>query len=388
MNRILHISTLSVCFFLAACGAENESKDNAALEEKKEKLESLKKQQIEISAEVTKLEQEIIALDPSARPQKAKLVAVSTIDPQNFDHFIDLQGSVEAENVAYVSPRAGGGQVKGVYVKQGDNIRKGQLLLKLDDAIIRSQIEQAKTQLAYAKDLYNRRNNLWKEKIGTEVELISAKNNVDQAQNQLNLLQEQLAFSNVYAEMSGVAEEVTIRMGEFFTGNPMQGGYIKIVNTNNLKVKVQVPENYIGRVKPGGKMEVTLPDINKTIIVSISNTGKIIDPNNRSFYVEGRLPSSADFKPNQVAVVKILDYSATNAISIPINILQKDEKGSFVMIAQNENGKMIARKKMVEYGELYGNNLEIKSGLNPGDLIITEGFQNLYDGELISTQVS
>ncbi len=94
------------------------------------------------------------------------------------------------------------------------------MLLKLDDAIIRSQIEQAKTQLAYAKDLYNRRNNLWKQKIGTEVELISAKNNVDQAQNQLNLLQEQLAFSNVYAEMSGVAEEVTIRMGEFFTGNP------------------------------------------------------------------------------------------------------------------------------------------------------------------------
>ncbi len=89
-----------------------------------------------------------------------------------------------------------------------------------------------------------------------------------------------------------------------------------------------------------------------------------------------------------MAIVKILDYAVSNAISIPLNTLQKDEKGSFVMIAPKENGKMIARKKSIEYGELYGNMLEVKSGLNEGDQVITEGFQNLYDGELISTQGS
>src|SRR4029078_5019205 len=120
----------------------------------------------------------------------------------------------------------------------------GQLLLKLDDALIKQQIQQAQTQLKFAEDLYQRRNNLWKENIGTEVELTTAKNNVDQAQHQLDQLQEQLSYSNVYADMNGVADEVTIHVGETFTGNPAAGGYIKLVNTGDLKVTAQVPDNY------------------------------------------------------------------------------------------------------------------------------------------------
>ncbi len=372
---------------LSACdGGTETTTTTKVVTEKKTKLEDLKKQQEKLNQEIIALEQELVKLDPSQKTEKPKLVAVAPVSSQNFNHYIDLQGKVDAENVAYVTARNGGGQVKGVYVKQGEYVNKGKLLLKLDDALIRSQIEQAKTQLAFAKDLYNRRNNLWKQNIGTEVELISAKNNVDQAQNQLNLLNEQLSFTNVYAGMSGVADEVTIRVGEMFTGNPQMGGYIKVVNTGNLKVTVPVPENYIASVKTGTPMIVNIPETNQTFNLTVSSVGKTIDPNSRSFYVEARLPSSKNFKPNQVATVKILDYAVSNAITIPLNTMQKDEKGSFVLVAATENGNMVARKKAIEYGELYGNMLEVKSGLSEGDQVITDGFQNLFDGQLITTQ--
>jgi multidrug efflux pump subunit AcrA (membrane-fusion protein) len=165
----------------------------------------------------------------------------------------------------------------------------------------------------------------------------------------------------------------------------MGGMQIKIVNTTQLKVTTQIPENYIDRVTTGKVINITLPDINKTVSSNISLTGKIIDPNSRSFYVEAKIPSEKDFHPNQIALVKIMDYSNTKAISVPVNTLQSDEKGKYVMVLSKENDKMYARKKMVIIGQFYAEKLEIKSGLALGDQVITEGFQGLFDGQLIST---
>ena len=158
------------------------------LQKKKQSLKHLKKQQDDLNKQITALQAEIIKLDPSANPEKAKLVAVQKLSAENFSHYINLQGKVDAQNIAYVTPRGQGGQVKAMYVKEGDYVKKGQLLLKLDDVLIQQQINQAQTQLKYAQDIYNRRNNLWKENIGTEVDLTTAKNNVDQAQHQVRFI--------------------------------------------------------------------------------------------------------------------------------------------------------------------------------------------------------
>jgi RND family efflux transporter MFP subunit len=271
-----------------------------------------------------------------------------------------------------------GGQVKAVYVKQGDHVKKGQLLLKLDDAVTRQQIAQLKVQLDLAQTLYERRKNLWDKQIGTEVELLQAKTNVENLEKQIALLNEQHSMANVYAEISGVADMVNIKVGEYFTPSTAGMKGIRIVNTNALKVTVEVPENYLHKVDKGSQIEITLPDINKTVTSKVSVKGSIIDPSSRSFYIEAKIPSSKDFRPNQIALVRIQDYEADNAITIPMNTLQNDEKGKYVMVAVNENGKLLARKRQIEVGELYGNNLEVKAGLKPNDALITEGFQGLY----------
>lgn len=378
-KKLLTASTLLVTL---ACGTGNNN-----LEKKKAALKDLKEEQVKTTEEIAKLEKEILQLDPTAVPvERPKLVVLTTLSTAPFTHYIDLQGKIDAENISYVTPRGMGGQVKAIYVKTGDQVNKGKLLLKLDDAVIRQQIENAKTQLAYAKNLFQRQQNLWDQNIGTEVQLITAKNNVDQAERQISILNEQLSMANVYAEVSGIADEVNIKVGETFTGSPMNG--IRIVNTSSLKAVAQVPENYLDRVKVGNRVFVTLPDIGKTYPTKVSVSGKLIDPNSRSFYVEAKMPSEKIIRPNQIANVRIEDYTVSDAITVPVNTLQNDEKGKFVLVAVNENGKMRARKRTVTTGELYGEQLEIHSGLKGGDVLITEGYQSLFDGQLITTSAS
>jgi len=398
MQRILNASLVAALVLtLAACGSS--SKDsNATLTDKKAELQKIKDQQ-------KKLEDEISKIDTAAsKAEKAKLVTLTTIAPESFTHYIDLQGKIESQNISYIAPRNGtGGVVKAVFVKRGDKVRRGQPLLKLDDAIARQSvvtaeqgIETIKTQLAYTKDLYQRYKNLWDQKIGTEVQLINAQTNVQttesqlkSAQEQLKITKEQLSFTNVLSDVDGTAEIVNIRVGEVFTGS-VPGGtpspQISIVNNSNLKATVNIPENYLGKVNVGSKVKITLPDLNKTIDATVTVTGKSIDPINRSFFVEAKLPVSQDLRPNQIALVKIQDYNIGNSITVPVNTVQSDEKGKFVMTAVKENGKTIARKKQVVIGQFYGDKMEIKSGLQAGDIVVTDGYQSLYEGQLLTTE--
>jgi RND family efflux transporter MFP subunit len=375
---------MSALFLLASCGT-GRKEGNAQLTDMKVELEKLRSERDAISAKMTTLEADILKMDPaSAAAENAKLVQVTSVTPKDFAHYIDLQGRIATENISYVTPRGMGGQVKAIYVKQGDNVRKGQLLLKLDDAVVRQQISSMKTQLSFAQDLYNRQQNLWKEGIGTEVQLLTAKNNVEGMERQMSLLNEQLSMSNVYAEVTGVAEAVNIRVGETFTGAPQTG--ITIVNPSSLKAVVDIPENYISKIKKGMPVLVDIPDMGKTIKTNISLVSEVINATNRSFTAECKIPGDASLKPNQIAVIKILDHEMKNSMIAPIATIQTDEKGKFVYVMTTENGKQVARKKNVLIGEVYDEMVEIKSGLSASDQLITLGFQGLYDGQLITTK--
>jgi RND family efflux transporter MFP subunit len=386
MRSIVKISfTALLIAMLAGCGSSSLKDEKSSLTNKKAELEKLKAQQKDLNDRIAKLQDAIAKSDPSAvKADNAKLVSLAPVQPGNFAHYIQLQGKIDALNVAYVSPRGGGGQVKAIYIKQGDVVKKGQLLLKLDDELQKKQIDQLKTQLAYAKDLCQRQENLWAQNIGTEVQVLNAKNNVTQLDKQLAFAEEQLSFTNVIAEISGTINIVNVRVGETFFGAPQ----IQIVNSNDLKVMVQVPEKYIDRVAVGNTLQVKIPEANnKTFETKITVAGKLIDPNTRSFYVEGKIPSDKDFRPNQIAMVGIKDYAANNVITIPMNTLQNDEKGKYVLLAVKEGDKLVARKRPVTVGELSGDRLEVKSGLQQGDQLITEGFQGLYDGQAITTDL-
>jgi RND family efflux transporter MFP subunit len=376
---------LTVIFLLTACSA-GKKETAGSLTDKKAQLTGLKKERDALNEKISALEQEIMKLDPETAAEKVKLVEVTSLVPQNFQHFIDLQGKIATENIYYVSPRGMGGQVSAIYVKQGDLVKKGQLLLKLDDAIIQQNIRQLETQLAFARNLYERQKTLWNDGIGTEVQYLTAKNNVDNLEKQIDVVKEQLNNTKVFSQVSGIAETVNIRVGETFTGSPVAG--ITIVNPSNLKATVDVPENYVSRIRRGMPVVVDVPDIGKSFNTAISLISETINVTNRSFVAESKVPSDPNLKPNQIAVVRILDHEAKNAIVIPVATIQSDEKGKYVYVESTENGKKIARKKPVTIGELYNDMIEVKSGLVQGDRLVTKGFQSLYEGQSITTDAN
>ena len=390
MKHSLKLFTIAFILLGAACGSGNNG-----IEAKKASLEKLKKQVLDINAQIASIEKEL-GKEGGKDQMQSVLVATTPILSQDFNHFIELQGKVESESVSYITPRAGGGQVKALFIKRGDRVRKGQIILQLDNSLIKQSaaaasqnLETVKAQAALAKNVYEKQKNLWEQNIGSEIQLMTAKTNADAtasqlraATEQLGMVKDQLAYTNVYSDVDGVAEEVNVKVGELFGG----AGQVKIVNTEKLKLTSLVPENYAGKIKVGSEASLYFPDIQKTVETKLGVVGTVIDPLNRSFYVEAKLPIDKNFRPNQLVQVKIKDYTKKNAVIIPINIVQNDDKGKFIFVAVTENGKLMARKKAITIGEFYGNNIEILAGLTVGEQIITEGYQSLYDGLNITTK--
>ncbi|MGN6194884.1 MAG: efflux RND transporter periplasmic adaptor subunit [Ginsengibacter sp.] len=382
--------------FISSCGDTSKN----SLKDKKAQLEKLKADKEKLDTKIADLQKDIAKLDTSASAAvKPKLVALTTVEKGDFKHYLELQGSVDAKNISYITPTGQGGQIKAIYVKQGDKVHKGELILRLDNSVaeqnvaaVKQQMGSVKAQLDLAKSVYDRQSNLWAQHIGTEVQLLQAKTNVETLQNQLKAIQaqvktaqEQANQANVYSNVNGTVDDITAHVGETFNGNPLTGGYIKIVNETDLKITVTVPENYAGKVSKGSKVIVQVPDINKTFDSEISFISQAIGTTTRGFTAEIKVPAGINLRPNQIALVKILDYSAPGSIAIPVNTLQTGENGKYVLVAGKEGNERVAQKRDVTIGQLSGDSIEVKSGLQPGDQLITDGFQGLFDGQPIVT---
>ncbi|MBC7884834.1 MAG: efflux RND transporter periplasmic adaptor subunit [Saprospiraceae bacterium] len=373
--------------FFTACSndQQKEGQMSAELKTKQTELAELKKQQTEINSKISTLQDEIEKLDPESAI-KPKLVSTDSLTTEGFNQYLNLQGTVQSDNISYVAPRNGvGGYVKKIYIKEGQYVKKGQLILKLDDNVLRESIAATKNQLSFANTLYIKAKSLWDQQIGTEVQLLSAKNNVESLEKQIAVQEEQLKTFLVYADLNGIAEVVNIKVGELFTGVSLTGPQIQIINNNSMNVSVDVPENYISKIKVGAKVVIEVPSANQTFNTTISLISQSINPNTRGFKAECKIPSGINLKPNMSAIAKILNHSTSKAIVIPINIVQSDEKSKYVFImGKNDAGKTVAKRITVVLGALYGEDVEILSGLTTGDKLVTKGYQNLYEGQLIA----
>jgi RND family efflux transporter MFP subunit len=277
------------------------------------------------------------------------------------------------------------------------------MILKLDDAIAQQQLSaarqqsgQLKTRLTQAQTIYERYQNLWKQNIGAEIQVINAKADVDAlaaqlraVEAQVGMAEEQVNMTNVRAAISGIIDEMNVKVGEFFSPQSAAtpGAGIRIVNNSKLKAVTYVPDNYVARVRKGDIVKVMVSEIGKDAFSSrIEVMSASINANTRSFVVEAPLPSDPLLRANQSAVVKILDYKADNAVSVPVNLIQSDEKGKYLFVAENVNGQWVARRRIVQPGQVYAGWQEITGGLKAGDRIVTDGYQSLYDGQAIRTR--
>jgi membrane fusion protein (multidrug efflux system) len=348
-------------------------------EQKRAELEKLKNEQAELKGKITKLEDELAKSD-TTKDDKLKVVEAAPIVPQTFTHFIEVQAKVEGDEDVTLSAEMPG-TVTSVLVKAGDKVSKGQVLATLEDRAIRQQLDGMKAQLDMAVTMYNRQKNLWDQKIGSEVQFIQASTQKESMEKQYAALQEQWDMTRIKSPINGTVDLVSIKIGSAVApGFPS----IRVVNLTNMKVKAEIAESYISKVKSGCDAVIYFPDIKKEVNTKLTYSGQAINPLNRTFNVEVRLnPKDGEYHPNQVAVLKIADYTAPNVFVVPVGVVQKSTDGEFVYVASEEKGKMLAKRKMVSSGMTYNGLAEIKSGLSPGDKVITIGYQNVIEGDAV-----
>lgn len=366
------LAVFAVAGILAACSA-------ATPDDKKEKLEKLKTQQADITKQIQQLEAEVAKDNPDSTANvKAKEVSVAGLEVREFDHYVQTQGKVEAEDNIQVSAKTPG-VVAQVYVKEGQRVSKGQVLARIDNSVTERTMESMKSQLELATAVYDRQKNLWDQKIGTEVQFLQAKTNKESLEKQLASLQEQSDMARIKSPINGTVDEVFAKIGENLApGLPA----FRVVNTSDLKLTASVSEAYVTNIEKGNKVLVNIPELKKEITAKVTFVGKTIDPLSRTFTVEVKLPSQAYLRPNMSAVVKVIYHTEPSAIVVPINVVQ-DVNGEKVVYVSEKDGKnTVARKRVVTVEGVFGNLAQVK-GLEASDKIITVGYQGLTDGQFV-----
>lgn len=384
MKKILSLTVLSILLF--ACSGKNkngnldeiiQSKDLAKI---KATRETVHKDYEKLVADLAKLDKAIAELDTN---KKNPLVQIITLKDTMFSHYIEIQGNVDTKENIMISPEYSGILTQ-VNVKAGQRVAKGQVLARIDDGGMGSQLAQAETQLALAKTTFEKQKNLWNQKIGSEIQYLQAKTAMESQQKTVAQIKSQLNKTLVTAPFSGTIDEVLIEKGKVVAPGM---NLFRIVNLSNMYVTANVPENYIGQLKLGAVVDVYLNSLGKNYQGKVRQIGNYINPNNRTFGIEIALPNPDNLlRPNQVAVLKIEDYKNPKALLLPENILQETADGSKVIyvidkIDSKNNAK--ATQKAIEIGYTSGAFVEVKSGLQVGEIVITEGGKALKDGQTV-----
>lgn len=365
------IITLVLAAVVGAC-------DTASPDEKEARLNELKEQQAALTKEIEKLEAEIKKSNPDATTVKAKAVGVDVIKTSPFNHYVQTQARVESENNILVSARTMG-VVTRVLVKEGDAVKKGQVLAQIDNSVIQRGIETAKTQLELAAAVYERQKNLWDQKIGSEVQFLQAKTSKEALEKQIASLQEQNEMTRITAPIDGTVDAVAVKVGENIApGMPA----VRVVNNQALKLKAGVSEAYATRINKGDRVIVTLLELGKQLEARVSFVGRTIDPLSRTFDVEVDVPSHADLRPNMTATIKIIFQTEKEAIVVPVSVIQNINDEKVVYLAVKDGDHVKAQRKVVTVNGVYGGNASV-TGLETGDTLVTVGYQSLNDGDYI-----
>ena len=371
--------------FLASCNSDKKSVDavidSGDLSAVKAKRTELNQQQRDLKSDIDKLNEYIDSHEKKERPV---LVTAEVINDTIFKHYVEVQGNVETDQNVVLNAEYSGVLTE-VYVKEGQQVSKGQRLARIDDGGLSSQVAQQETQLALAKTTFERQERLWNQKIGSEIQFLQAKTNYEAAKNATQQIRSQLGKTVITAPFSGVVDDVIADPGQVVT--PGQTPIIRLVNLSNMYVKASIPENNLKNVKTGTQVIVNLASINEEFTGTVRQVSNYINPNNRSFDIQIEIPNKNGLvRPNLIATVKVNDYQAENAITVPENVLQENSAGETIAYLYKPINDSIgeAKRTIIETGFSYANHTEVKSGLKKGDTIIMEGAKNLRDGQKVT----
>ncbi|MBT8218770.1 MAG: efflux RND transporter periplasmic adaptor subunit [Bacteroidia bacterium] len=346
------------------------------LPEKKQLLAEKKQEMKSLEELILRLEEDISESEPKV--QELKKITTSRILPQDIKRFVEIQGSIAADDIVMASSEIGG-RITRVYVKEGDYVRRGSRIAIVDMQSMRKQVEEVEKSLELAVEVFTRQERLWKQNIGSEIQYLQSKNDKERLEKSLETLGFNLTKANIYAPISGVVDQSFLKSGEMASpGAPI----VQILNTSKVKVSIDVPEKYLKAVKKGNKIHIEIPTLEYEKDVRITDIGRMIDPGNRTFNVEAAISNEGGrIKPNLMVIAYLPDYEAKDVIAISSELVQQEINGSnyVFVVDQDSSGKMIAQKRYIQIGESVENELVITEGLADGDELIIDGSRMVND---------
>jgi len=383
MKKIYPILVLSL--LLVACGgSENNSVSQTIASGNLEAIRSMKtnltNQLNGIETDLAALEAAIANLDTN---ENLPLVTTFEVQPQVFNHYLDLQGNVKTRENVLLYPEMAGTLLT-VKVKKGARVSKGQILAVIDNGGMSNQLSQLKTQAALAQTTFERQASLWEQKIGSEIQYLQSKAQAEAQANAVLQLEKVLAKAQITAPFSGVIDQVLKDPGTVVS--PGNGSEVfRLINLSNMYIEVDVPEGYLGAVTKGKKAGVYFPVLQDSVNAVVRETGNYINPNNRSFSAEIAVENpNGSIKPNLNARVHINDYTNENALLIPQSVISENAAGEqYAYVAELNNGEAIAKRHIITTGKTQGEFVEITSGISAGDLIIKEGARSVKDAQAV-----
>jgi len=372
----MKVHYILIIALLAACSSSD------SLEEKKSQLEKLKSEVSTLNQEIQSLEAEIQEEDPTFGDLASlySLVSTMTIDPEPFEHRFEVRAQVASRKNVQISAEAMG-RVQQIRVREGDKVSKGQSLLSLDADVLLNSIAELKTSLDLATTVFEKRERLWKQNIGSEIQYLEAKNNKESLERRLATSQSQLRQYQVVAPFSGVVDEVQAKQGEMAQpGLPL----LRMVSVNEMHLVADVSETYLGTIKVGDSVGIYFPTFDQELSSTVASIGQVINEQNRTYAIEVKLPKSGiAYKPNLVGLLRVRDYYKEQSLVIPSSLIQQDNQGDFIYLLQEEGDQKQAKKVHIKIGKSYDTKTEVVSGVQAGDLVINEGHREVTDGSLV-----
>ena len=376
-----------ITVFLNSCSNEKEP----SLEEilATNDVELLKSRKSEIDAKLEELTLDLNQLNNKLsvlnKDRNTPLITTITTSEQKFNHFIELQGNVKTKQNVLVYPEMPGILNK-VYVKEGQKVKKDQILATIDDGGLSQQLLLLKSNEQLAKTTFERQKRLWDQQIGSEIQYLQAKTSYDSQKNATRQLKKQLGKFTIRAPFSGIIDDVFKEKGTVVAPGP--GAEIfRIINLSNMYIETDVPESYISSIKKNKMVEVNFPILGRSYDSSIRQVGNFINPSNRTFRIEVGIPNlDGEIKPNLTAKLRLNDYSNSNAILIPQSIISENAKGQqfiYVVKDNKEKNQVYAERLVIETGKTNGDFIEVTKNLDANVEVILEGARSVNNGQVV-----
>lgn len=300
-------------------------------------------------------------------------VQTETIRPQTFERYLRLVGTVESANDVLISAEVSG-RIEQYFVEKGEQVEKGQPILKIDNDKLLQEKARLEAQTEQAREQYERLKRVFEQdSVGSEIDVINARAAYRQSKSALESILVDIKNSTVRAPFEAILEDRLLEVGEMASPGAQ---LLRLIGAENLRVVAGVPSRFSNVVNAGDMAQIWYDFENSdTLNLPIAYVGSSIDTQARTFEVEIRLPrDSRNYKVDMIANVRTRTLKADSVLVVGEEYVYQNENGYVVYtVAQNDKGRSVARVVPVRLGASYENRVIVEEGLSAGDRLITVG---------------